>query len=482
MTFQPQRLFRAMLFLMALLSACAPAPPPNRSGFIPATAAPTVNPADPVDLCNRVNTYWGRDWGAVIEALEQLQALNPSESLCDQGMTITDRLYAAYLAYGDLLNARGNDAEAVEAYQQALEYRFNAPEASQRLQDLQPATRPAPPGCDSALVNQVLASIPAYTPSQGSFIGVEGNRFSQDGQPFPIYGINYYPRDYPNHRFLTETDVASLGYELDLMRASGINTLRLHLRHADLFQCPGNGAIPVLEAFARLDGLISAAAQRGYRVILVLNVDADLVDHPLYDSPTHIEAQTAFIALRYASEPAVIAYDLRAGGDMDYRTDNFSQQTVLDWLARTADLVRANAPDQLITAGWQDEGEVTAPLVDFVSFQHFGDVEALRQEIAVLKSNTTRPIVLAAFGYSTFTIDETAQLEATQRTLEAVDANGLAGWVVWTAFDYPLTSLCLEPNCPAPDSAAHHFGLWNTSYFPKRAVDIIEVFTGVDQN
>jgi hypothetical protein len=470
------------LFLLALLSACAPAPPPNNSGFIPVTAAPTMNPADPVDLCNRVNTYWGRDWSAVIDALGQLQALNPSESLCDQGMTITDRLYAAYLAYGDLLDARGNDAEAIEAYEQALDYRFNAPEALQRLQALQPATRPAPPGCDSALVAQVLASIPAYSPSNGSFIQVEGDRLSQNGQPFRIHGINYYPRDYPNHRFLTETDVASLGYELDLMRASGINTLRLHLRHSDLFQCPGNGAIPVAEGFARLDGLITAAAQRGYRIILVLNVDADLVEYPLYDSPTHTNAQITFIASRYASESAIIAYDLRAGGDMDYHAGGFSRQTVLDWFARTADLVRANAPDQLITAGWQDEAEVTAPLVDFVSFQHFDDVESLRQEIAVLKANTTRPIVLAAFGYSTFSMDEPAQLEAIQRTLEAVDANGLAGWVVWTAFDYPLTTLCLEPACPAENSADHHFGLWNTSYFPKRAVDIIEVFTRADQN
>jgi hypothetical protein len=86
-------------------------------------------------------------------------------------------------------------------------------------------------------------------------------------------------------------------------------------------------------------------------------------------------------------------------------------------------------------------------------------------------------MLLSAVGYSTYEMDELDQRNALQQALEAAENNGLAGWVVSSAFDYPLTATCIEPDCPSADSADHHFGLWNTSYFPKLAVDVIELMT-----
>ena len=75
-------------------------------------------------------------------------------------------------------------------------------------------------------------------------------------------------------------------------------------------------------------------------------------------------------------------------------------------------------------------------------------------------------------------MDELSQRQALQQAFEAVEQTGLSGWVVWTAFDYPLSVVCIEPNCPGQDGPEMHFGLWNTSYFPKRALDIVRLVTG----
>jgi hypothetical protein len=334
--------------------------------------------------------------------------------------------------------------------------------------------------CDSETIDAAFAALPDYLPVPGEFVQIEGNGFTLSEERYPVYGVNYYPRDYPYQRFLTEMEIVWADTELSLLREAGLNTLRIFLRHDDLFQCPGSGAIPVPENFFRLDVFIQFAASQGYKVILVLNQDPALIDYPLYDAPEHTMDQMAFIARRYRDEPTVMAYDLRDWGDGDYLGNNarFSREVVLGWLSKAAQIVRDAAPNQLITAGWDTDAVVTVPLVDFVSFQHYGDAESLRQEIAILTDATDKPLLLAAVGYSTYEMDELSQRQALQQALEAVERTGLSGWVVWTAFDYPLSVVCVEPNCPAEDGPEMHFGLWNTSYFPKRALDVVRLMTG----
>ena len=465
-----------ILLLLVIITACDQTTPPNDGGLQAVTAVPTLNLTNPTALCASVDALWGRDWMTVLDALNALETQGVNE--CDSGFRISDRLYSANIAYGTLLEQRGLREAAISAYETALIYNFNDAVANERLRGLQVATPTPPPGCDSTTVQNALNGLPQYQPTAGQFISVEnGQLWAARNTPYPIYGINYYPRDYPNERFLSETDVESILFELDLIQSSGINTLRIPLRHEQLFICPGNGAIPSIAPFTRLDAFIAAAAERDFRVILVLNVDADLTAFPLYSSPIHTNEQMAFIARRYNAEPAVMAYDLRDGGDLDYTI--FERERVLLWLAEAATIIRQNAPDQLVTAGWHDNAEDTAPLVDFVSFRHFGDIELLRQEIAVLNAATLRPIVLAAVGYNTFDLNELGQRQAYQRTFEAIEQNNLAGWVVSTAFDYPLSALCPDDiTCEIAQGASNRFGLWNTSYFPKRAVDVVELATG----
>jgi len=458
--------------LVLMLVGCASEPATDGAGLQAITAVPTIDRNSTASMCAAVSDYWQDDWPLVIEILEALDGANAT---CEPGFDASNRLYAAYLGYGDSLRDSGTDAQAIAAYQRALGYNPLGQEAIARLQTLRVETPVPPASCDGLTVDNALTDTATYQPTIGSYVQAEDGALTLFGAVYPVYGINYYPRDYPDGLFLTEMDVDAVLLELDLMNQSGINTLRIHLRHDDLFQCPGDGAIPIPGNVLRLDAFIRAAGERGFKLILVLNTEADLVQFPLYEMPGHIAEQMRFIADRYRAEPAVMAYDLRPRGDADYTTGPFAREQVLLWLAQAATIIRERAPEQLITAGWDDDAAVTAPLVDFVSFQHFGSVDALRQEIALLTDATRKPILLAAFGYNSFDLNELEQRDVMFRALEAVDRNALAGWVIWTAFDYPLALLC--PDCePSP---LHRYGVWNTSYFPKRAVDAIELATGV---
>jgi tetratricopeptide (TPR) repeat protein len=468
------------LGLVVLLAACATTPP-NSPSVQAVTAVPTLDITNADALCSAVTDHWGQDWSTTIRALEALKTL---DTTCTDGIAIDNRLYIAYVAYGALLEQRGRIPDAVEIYQKALEVNRLGSEAASRLRDLNMFTPEPPERCDTNTVMAALASVTDYTPTTGSFVRMTDDGFVLEGEPYPVYGMNYYPRDTPGKRFLTETDVEGIGFELDLLKASGLNTLRIFVRNDVLFSCPGNGAVPIAENLMRLDAFIRAAAAREYKLIIVMNDTPDLSVYPLYDSPTHTTEQFTYLLTRYRNEPAILAWDLRDGGDLDYSIaseSQFDRDQVLEWLTQTAALARQTDPNHLITAGWRDDSAATIPIVDFVSFQHFGDSDSLRQRIASLKDQTHKPILLAAVGYSTYEgIDEHMQRDLIYRAFEAVNNNHLAGWVVWTAFDYPLTVTCDTPDCVDTESSVHHFGLWNTSYFPKLATDAVKEITGIE--
>lgn len=330
--------------------------------------------------------------------------------------------------------------------------------------------------CTDTEIASALSAVPPYQPTgTGEFVGVQGGHLSIDGEPYVVRGINYYPSRYPWRRFLTQTDMETIDREFSLLQAARLNALRVFLWNDALFTCPGSGAVPVADVFARLDGIIQRAAAHGFRVIVTLNDMPDLTDYPLYDNPPHVEAQTRFIVERYRDEPAILAWDLRNEGDIDYGSHSafpaqFAREVVLDWLATTAALVRSLDPRHLLTAGWLYDNAATVPYVDFVSFHHWvGAVEAL-DRILLLQDATDKPILLQEFGYSTQRSDLETQARTIADVIDAVEATGAAGWLIWTAFDFPTDATCVPPNCPSPDNAEHHFGLWYADYTPKPAV------------
>ncbi|RMG80140.1 MAG: hypothetical protein D6712_18535, partial [Chloroflexi bacterium] len=315
-----------------------------------------------------------------------------------------------------------------------------------------------------------------YEEHDGEFIQVNGRHFVLDGNIFYIRGVNYYPMQTPFHRFLRETPVDAFEKELDLITEAGINSLRIFVDNEALFTCEDSVLVPIEDAFVRLDTLFQEAAERALRVIVVLNQVQDINQYPLYDAPPYTLAQLQFIIERYKDEPYILAWDLRDGGDIDYQDGVAEKSVILNWLFETAVLVKNIDNQHLITAGWHEDSIATVTAVDFISLYYNADIEPFRQLAAYLTDQTEKPLFLAGVGYSTFTLDETAQRSLLFQILEAAELNQFAGWAIWMAFDYPLTVTCYEPNCPSEDSPLHHYGLWNTSYFPKLALDAVRYF------
>ncbi len=320
---------------------------------------------------------------------------------------------------------------------------------------------PPLPTCDDATLTLARANMPTYTPSAGAFVRLENNVLVANNQAIAVRGVIYEPRDTPGERLFTASTAEAVAEELTLIADAGFNTLRVHLYHDALFQCPGDGAIPVPDAFTRLDALIRDAAARGLRLMLVLHHEPDLTTYPLYDSPGHTTAQTEYLVRRYADEPAILAWDVRDSGDLDYTRGGIPREQVIAWLTRTTQALRQHAPNHLVTAGWNSDAAATAPFVDVVSFQQYGSTDELRQQIALLRTQTDQPLLLAGVGYPLVDGDELRQRDNLYEALLAAENNGLLGWAIFTAFDSP-SDVCVE---------CARFGLWNANYFPKLALD-----------
>ncbi|MCC7451095.1 MAG: cellulase family glycosylhydrolase [Anaerolineae bacterium] len=445
-----------------------PTDPPSPD---PPTPLPTYDARSPTDLCTDLHAAWNNDWPRVIHNLERLR---DQQGTCD-GQNPTLTLYPAYYNYGAWLERRGDRAGAISAYQKALAINPQGQEAAAALQKNNAFTPMPLPVCSDQRAQQALAAIPAYTPQgKHGFVKVQGSAFvGSDGQPFRPKGINYYPARAPWRRFLLEADPAAVAKELDLIRETGINTLRIFLWYDALFDCPGSGAIPKPAAFARLDAILKRAADKGYRLIVTLNDLPDLTIRPLYQYPESAAAQTAYIVQRYRDEPVIMAWDVRNEGDIDITRNRMSSRAVLDWLRQTTSQIRQLDTNHLITAGWNESSHMTESAVDFVSFHHWTSPDNLRQRIAALRVYTQKPILLEETGFSTFGGNEARQTDLLRQTLTAADAEGIAGWLVWTAFDFSTDVTCLPPACPSKDNGEHHFGLWRTDYSPKPAVEML---------
>jgi endo-1,4-beta-mannosidase len=148
----------------------------------------------------------------------------------------------------------------------------------------------------------------------------------------------------------------------------------------------------------------------------------------------------------------------------------------LRWLERTSVQVRALDSNHLITAGWLFDAEATAPYVDFVSFHHWTSAEELRSRIDAMRSATDKPLLLEEFGYSTQRVTLDEQAAAILDVAATAEANGLLGWMVWTAFDFPVDRSCYPSPCLSPNNGEHYFGLWTVDDVSKPALDAVMQF------
>lgn len=459
-------LFRAALSACTLLvlSACG--------GPLTAPRSPLSSPTVSFATCANVDANWGEDWTAALAALEELNALGLS---CG-GEPLPRKMYAAHFNYATALEDEGEVETAIEHYEAAFRLDPRRQEALSALIRLDALPEPTPPACTNPGTRLPDPARP-QSPDLSAFVTTEDEQLMLDGEVFTIRGVNYYPRHAPWHRFLEEADPTEVARELDLIQAAGFNTVRIFLWYDPLFTCEPEDALPDEAAFRRVDMLLASARERELRVIVTLNDLPDLTFRPLYTDWARYDAQTVYIVRRYRHEPHILAWDLRNEGDLDYGAHRegegrFSEEEVLKWLAHTSEVVREHDPHHLITTGWWGDPVATAPYVDLLSFHHWWDAERLQTRIEGYREQTNKPLLLEEIGYHSWAVaphnprSERTQAELLQVGLGIVEEEELAGWVVWTAFDF-------VPAAGLPATHEHFFGLWRSDLSPKPALDAL---------
>jgi tetratricopeptide (TPR) repeat protein len=428
------------------------------------TDAPTLTPGPAT--CADLDAAWG-DWPTTIEVLNRLIAAGRS---CGPE-PLTSKLYAAHFNFAAALETQGDTERAIKQYRGAVRLdpnRVDALKALARLDGL-PTLTPSP----CAPVNPYLAdsSIPG-TGKQPQFVKVLGKQLVIGIQPFRIKGVNYYPRRAPWERFLSQADPDQMRDELDLIGQAGFNTIRIFVWQQPLFTCSGSVTLPNETLFHTLDQVVLLAGNRGLKVIVTLNDLPDLYISPLYDSSPYNDAETAYIVRRYQAYPAILAWDLRNEGDLDYlgqhgEAPRFTDAQVLNWLDHIGQIVRDNDSNHLITAGWWGDPLLTASDVDFLSFHHWDKANVLAERIKNYQARTDKPLLLEEFGYAyRGTDDSTGQAALVGDVAHTAEAQGLLGWMIWSAFDF-------EAAPGQDDNYQNYYGLWTLDLLPKAALQAL---------
>jgi hypothetical protein len=178
------------------------------------------------------------------------------------------------------------------------------------------------PVCDPAPQQAAALTVSTYTPSAfKTFIHLENGSLWDGDQSYYVRGINYMPAQTPQYHFLIDTPDAVVRSDFGRFQAVGLNTVRIFLWHDGLFMCEGSGTVPLPGAVRFLDRFFHMAAESGFRVIVTLNDQPDLDSYPIYENPSHTWQQFEYLITRYASEPAILAWDVRSAGDVDYGAD-----------------------------------------------------------------------------------------------------------------------------------------------------------------
>jgi hypothetical protein len=476
--------FLLMILLSVVLNACAPqtiiaptgtpsAPPvapsaPKATSSVtrapssatPIFALPTITTEASITCADLEAAWAANDWPKVLSVLQHLR---PNQQSCETGSLVAKE-YAAHFNYAAALEVGGQRAEAIEHYRAAVLVNTRGREALEALARLNALPTLPPPPCQP---NEV----PPYPAVSNDFITVADRAFMLNGEPFYLRGLNYYPRHAPWEAFLTSADMTEVAQELDLIAEAGFNTLRIALWYDPLFTCAPEKAVPKAAGFAKLDAVIGLARERGLRLIVTLNDLPDLYFRPLYTDYARYDAQTAFIVSRYRAEAAILAWDLRNEPDLDYNADGrpvtATSQAVRQWLTHIAAIVRQNDPHHLITVGWWGDAAVADEIVDFLSFHHWMNPAKLTQRIRALRTVSSKPIVLEEVGYpARDRAGETNQARALQQVISKAEENGIAGWLIWAAFDF-------APSTEHPSNPEYFFGLWRMDLTPKPALDIL---------
>jgi hypothetical protein len=328
---------------------------------------------------------------------------------------------------------------------------------------------------------------PAQAAPATGFVQLNGDRLMVDSRPLVMRGFNYYPRDY-GWSAMTDWDWSEVDQELDLAAGLGTNTIRTVVDYGFSTGHPDEDWVPedvtrlshptsaYLEA---MDHLLTIANHHGLRTVFSLfdfMPGWAFVDGAQYGPAGNYARE---LVAHFADDPRIAAWDILNEGDMlPEKFSSTSQTAVLHFYAAMSGAIKSADTRHLVTADFAriERADLSQDFVDYVSFHYYGDQARLTQEISALRGRLKRPMPIVAgevgaassgnphASVSSHTVALAGYLDG------ALDAQGLAGTLVWTLVD---------PNPPRTSRTRQghmdllNFGVYDGRLQPKPSAQVV---------
>lgn len=312
---------------------------------------------------------------------------------------------------------------------------------------------------------------PAPTNPPANFVQVQAGQLVLNDAPFPVAGINYYPKAAPWNLFWPEYKTTNTIHDFATIQELGFNTVRIFISYADF----GADAVTT-SALTKLTHLLNQAQARELKVIVTL-FDHH-TDHRV-DNWAADDRHLAALIPPFATHPAILAWDLKNEADRDYGLN--SQPLTEAWLRHIAATVRRYDSNHLLTIGWSNPEAATAlaDLVDVVSFHYFDDAAAYHNRVTqLLTAVNPKPVLLQEFVLSTWNSfwphghSEAEQAHYYAELLRQHRTLPMAGYLVWTLYDFARITLP-EFSLPWQRASQAHMGILRADGTPKPAAALL---------
>jgi hypothetical protein len=250
-----------------------------------------------------------------------------------------------------------------------------------------------------------------------------------------IKGINYYPQATPWDMFGDEFDMKIIEKDFDIMKAAGLNTIRIFIQYDDF----GKAEVKE-EKLQKLQQVLDAAETKKLKAVVTLfdfYGNYEVLDWTL----THRHAET--IVSRFKNHKAILAWDIKNEPNLDF--ESRGKQTVIAWLDHILLLVKSIDNQHLVTIGWSntESAHLLKDKLDFVSFHYYEDKAKFEQSYLDLKAKIpNKQIVLGEFGASSyggfwkpFVGSEKKQATYFKEMQQVLKAQNIS-FMSWTLYDF----------------------------------------------
>lgn len=315
------------------------------------------------------------------------------------------------------------------------------------------------------------APIPTPVPSptarpgaNDAFLHISGSEFFYGGQPVTLKGTNYWNHLYNGVNTWADWDGPTVQQELEKAHQLGVNTIRIGIPYdtpMGLDVVWGRGCEVITECTEvkgqlvnRMTQLLQIASTYNMKVIFTLFDWSDLFPQPGTAEYARQLTYLRAVVGPFVDDDRVIGWDLHNEPENYATWRDTGYNIVIPWIANIAGVVRGIDPRHPLTVGvgtfgtlWLEGGGKR--LIDVVDFASFHSYEAgeLSSQIAQMKANTSKPILLEEMGWPSgpaslsrpaTVYDEPTQQFLYRAMLKDAKSNGIAGVIQWTLQDNPL--------------------------------------------